>query len=1209
MHELPKSPAKITEDGLPDEEASGLRRTADFRFTVNDVVRIPETSARAEHRETKAGNVGHVPAGGEQEKQKVFERREIATSKLSIGSARWQGESGDGPQHSGFHSAGGRPISLSEAARERASRIFAELDAQEAVGSVNGGRENEQQGAPQCVGFHSAGGKTIAVSEAARQRASRIFAELNAEQDNADDRLINRNPVNRTPAHISRTEMARNFETCTTFSGREDTRVTTSVSEGTGYRPLKPPGGSSNDQGNAVEAAVEEATETEPQETESAAKNALDESEPDEFDDSFDVRYSQIAMITQNLKTAEAADAADFSESDDILPWTQMEQMCKDASNETQSESEGSFRTADAGHDASTADGLEEYVSAADETLQEAIASELVSDLVDEACDRSAVERAQQEQSTDVDQQQEEMRADDAHDSALPRQEITDSAWDTEFTDSMVRLADEAVKAVSLEPRDLEEITSPTPKYEATDHSYSRTFDASGGNDGSFMTASGYVETVQDDSVQRAKDLLSDIHTDDHTGGEPIPFTPFTQSVERTDVQVGDLIGSSFHGDTGGDGCHGDRASHYSPPELETESIANAKHEHEHEPREAAEAAVCGDEGLGPYTSAQPDENGDEISPSEVQALMACGSFWEEPTETDEDLRTGSVDTTPRVSEWEENVVPVDLNDRGVASEGHGNETHEHNDAESLDTFQNASGNVSVEQNLQDEGIVGRGAGETASSDKCPAKPPEEVEMNSISAADSNRDSDTKVGPPSDDGASLVNSAHSPVFGFRAAAGQSPAAESEDTTVSQRGLFPTEGQSELPCFEQESNKAAGTKETPVIKGFYTASGKKQNVLEESLRKAKARIAADNRASNTAGDVSSAHSEFIGFRTAGGRKERVSEESLNLARAKFAEASRLCGLSRGPDGPRVSSTESEERRSVPSPKQEAPKVEARTLRSGSSFGFQTAGGGSVSVKPESLQRAKRLSADAGGSDEAQSADRERTCEENELENPKPQVAQFGGFSTANGNAVQVSEESVRRARQMFSTLHEPDNQKNVVPQAAGFATASGNKVTVSEASLQRAKKIFSTTEEESAKADDPKFPSGFATARGDKVRVSEESLKLARKVLSTQEEGSAVNPSPSAPFSADKMSCTGFQTAKGKTVEVSRSALEKARERSRDFELRQEAAVPVLAKHDEEDGKAFTQGHSQPRTRGSQDSGFNPAELLEVERSVQVRSHL
>jgi hypothetical protein len=81
----------------------------------------------------------------------------------------------------------------------------------------------------------------------------------------------------------------------------------------------------------------------------------------------------------------------------------------------------------------------------------------------------------------------------------------------------------------------------------------------------------------------------------------------------------------------------------------------------------------------------------------------------------------------------------------------------------------------------------------------------------------------------------------------------------------------------------------------------------------------------------------------------------------------------------------------------------------------------------------------------------------------------------GFSTASGNEIVISEESLKKARSILNEVDKEEcrseiktvNQKHSNPfpttstakADVGFTTASGNTVTVSEASIKKAKRIL------------------------------------------------------------------------------------------------------------------------------------------------------
>uniref|UniRef100_A0A914UIP5 Replication protein A 70 kDa DNA-binding subunit n=1 Tax=Plectus sambesii TaxID=2011161 RepID=A0A914UIP5_9BILA len=99
---------------------------------------------------------------------------------------------------------------------------------------------------------------------------------------------------------------------------------------------------------------------------------------------------------------------------------------------------------------------------------------------------------------------------------------------------------------------------------------------------------------------------------------------------------------------------------------------------------------------------------------------------------------------------------------------------------------------------------------------------------------------------------------------------------------------------------------------------------------------------------------------------------------------------------------------------------------------------------------------------------------------------------GGFSTASGKEVKISEEALNNARKLFkdeadiddaSTSNaDSDTTKPMSMAAGGFATASGKPTTVSESALKKARLLFDDIDGSATTATTPTTPSFGSGAR-------------------------------------------------------------------------------------------------------------------------------
>ena len=171
--------------------------------------------------------------------------------------------------------------------------------------------------------------------------------------------------------------------------------------------------------------------------------------------------------------------------------------------------------------------------------------------------------------------------------------------------------------------------------------------------------------------------------------------------------------------------------------------------------------------------------------------------------------------------------------------------------------------------------------------------------------------------------------------------------------------------------------------------------------------------------------------------------------------------------------------------------------------------------------------------------------------------------FTGFSTASGHKVTVSEENLLEAKKIFDeadcAVDAINNQKSVLPGNSsgfsGFATASGCKVSVSEESLFKAKKLLDESEKCVALEKSLEFQyqkkissgfAGFATASGTKVSVSEESLVKAKELFNASDN--FVGMKGATEYQDPRKTCgfSGFTTASGNKVDVSEKNLQEAK---------------------------------------------------------------
>ncbi|XP_033750181.1 breast cancer type 2 susceptibility protein homolog isoform X2 [Pecten maximus] len=208
--------------------------------------------------------------------------------------------------------------------------------------------------------------------------------------------------------------------------------------------------------------------------------------------------------------------------------------------------------------------------------------------------------------------------------------------------------------------------------------------------------------------------------------------------------------------------------------------------------------------------------------------------------------------------------------------------------------------------------------------------------------------------------------------------------------------------------------------------------------------------------------------------------------------------------------------------------------------------------------------------------------------------------FGGFSTAGGTKLTVSNTSLKKAMSLVSdvdvdvgdlrTVSEPDNSIAVMSTASksavfstagesgGFSTAGGKKLKVSDTSLKKAMSIIATVDDDTINTSDgaaghseSKFSTdggsvgnkstetstedwlggfnnvdglgGFSTAGGKKLKLSENSMRKAMSIISEVEDTENRSLYDQCEKSSDSAS-VGFQTAGGKLLQISEAGINK-----------------------------------------------------------------
>ncbi|XP_066287790.1 breast cancer type 2 susceptibility protein homolog [Branchiostoma lanceolatum] len=343
-----------------------------------------------------------------------------------------------------------------------------------------------------------------------------------------------------------------------------------------------------------------------------------------------------------------------------------------------------------------------------------------------------------------------------------------------------------------------------------------------------------------------------------------------------------------------------------------------------------------------------------------------------------------------------------------------------------------------------------------------------------------------------------------------------------------------------------------------FQGFQTASGKKVDISDQALSRAKElwrdTVGESGNEAKGTDSTKESSSKCTGFQTAGGRKVQVSAEALHKAKLLWKDDE----VEETFKGNSMETLDSATFNEETFKKQDS----MQSLSNVPFAGFKTASGHTVNVSEASLLRAKQMFQDV-----------EETNKSSPNKEPMENSAlpKFQGFTTGRGQKIEVSKKSLQFAKEMWkeaepivnhpaeSAMKRQECSEKSTTKYGGFQTAGGQRIDVSEEALQKAKALFSDdtslTENDSCKKsshtnqeqlnNDAKFK-GFQTARGQKIEVSEDALKKARVLLSDDVTEGIQGPKMERAQDANTSIFRGFQTAGGQKIEVSKDALQKAR---------------------------------------------------------------
>ncbi|KAI8433441.1 hypothetical protein MSG28_015477 [Choristoneura fumiferana] len=325
------------------------------------------------------------------------------------------------------------------------------------------------------------------------------------------------------------------------------------------------------------------------------------------------------------------------------------------------------------------------------------------------------------------------------------------------------------------------------------------------------------------------------------------------------------------------------------------------------------------------------------------------------------------------------------------------------------------------------------------------------------------------------------------------------------------------------------------KETPVFKGFRTASNKKVLISDESLAKSKKLFQDNNLIQADYDNVTATEkskelviqkicknndtNKFVGFKTASSKPISISTDALAKSESVFKDI----------DFEDITHDNDHVKR-------ETSDLPTKCV------GFHTASNKEIKISEKALAKSKQILND---------------MEFDDVNKDKP-VGDFVGFKTANNKKVKISKDALVKSKQFFNDFElnkDNINDKATEDVIGGFKTANNNEVRISKSTLDKTKQIFNEIEfKNCALNEEPEIRKfvGFKTASNKKVKISDEALAKSDAIFKDINEGGnslkAVEITDKSPL------FKGFQTASNKQVKVSEKALEKSRKLFHDIDV-------------------------------------------------------
>ena len=335
--------------------------------------------------------------------------------------------------------------------------------------------------------------------------------------------------------------------------------------------------------------------------------------------------------------------------------------------------------------------------------------------------------------------------------------------------------------------------------------------------------------------------------------------------------------------------------------------------------------------------------------------------------------------------------------------------------------------------------------------------------------------------------------------------------------------------------ESKANIASCQRSKTGFSGFQTASGQEVTFSEAALEKGTAIIrqidkSFDESKANTA-SCQRNKPTFSGFQTASGQKVTFSKEALEKGTAIIQQIDKSL----------------EESKANPTSCQRSKRCFS---------GFQTASGQRVTFSEEALEKGTAIMQQIDKSLEESTANpascqRSKTC--------------FSGFQTASGQRVTFSEEALEKGTAIMQQIDKclEESKVNITSCQrsktvfSGFQTASGQSVELSKEALDKGTVIMKQIDKSlewstksnavSSRLSRSGFISEFQPESRLSAEKSGETLEKAAKLVNLTDKTFGEKVDKGQPCTTSRSTFSGFQTAAGNSVQISDSALAKARE--------------------------------------------------------------